>query len=131
VQQQLLDILFVWCKLNPDVGYRQGMHELLAPILWVVDNDSLAEEKMDSDLKNLLDQQYIEYDSFTIFSSLMQTAKAFYEPASKSEEKEGEEVDSPMVTRSKHIFYNLLPAVDPELSTHLQDIDILPQIFLM
>jgi TBC1 domain family member 5 len=133
VQQQLLDILFVWCKLNPDVGYRQGMHELLAPILWVVDDDSLDkdENKKGGDLTYLLDQEYMEHDSFTIFSSLMQTAKTFYEPASKSEEKEGEDSDSPMVTRSKHIFYSLLPDVDPELAAHLQGIDILPQIFLM
>jgi TBC1 domain family member 5 len=133
VQQQLLDILFVWCKLNPDVGYRQGMHELLAPVLWVVDDDSLdsEEKKKVAPLTDLLDPKYIEHDSFAIFSSLMQTAKSFYEPASKSEEKEGEDADSPMVARSKHIFYDLLPVVDPELAAHLQDIDILPQIFLM
>ena len=40
-QRMMLDILFVFCKINQDVGYRQGMHELLAPILWVVEHDSL------------------------------------------------------------------------------------------
>jgi TBC1 domain family protein 5 len=103
------------------------MHELLAPVLWVVDDDSQDSEG--GHLTDLLDAKYIEHDSFTIFSSLMQTAKSFYEPASKSEE--GEDADSPMVTRAKHIFYNLLPVVDPELAAHLQDIEILPQIFLM
>jgi TBC1 domain family protein 5 len=132
VQQQLLDVLFVWCKLNPDVGYRQGMHELLAPVLWVVDDDSVRNEEAGKGLlADLLDPNYVEHDSFTIFSSIMQTAKTFYEPASGSDEKEGEDADSPMVARSKHIFYNLLPVVDPELAAHLQDIDILPQIFLM
>ena len=37
----LLDILFVFCKLNPDISYRQGMHELLAPVLWVVERDAI------------------------------------------------------------------------------------------
>jgi TBC1 domain family member 5 len=129
VQQQLLDILFVWCKLNPDIGYRQGMHELLAPILWVVDEDSVDKDGKGGDLADLLDHEYIEHDSFTMFSTLMQTAKSFYEPASKSDD--GEDSDSPMVTRSKHIFYTLLPDADPELAAHLQDIEILPQIFLM
>ena len=43
----MLNILFCYAKENLDVGYRQGMHELLAPILFVlhaeirddVDND--------------------------------------------------------------------------------------------
>ena len=40
-QRMLVDILFIFCKLNPDVSYRQGMHELLAPILWVVERDAI------------------------------------------------------------------------------------------
>ena len=40
----MTDILFIFAKLTPEVGYRQGMHELLAPILWTVDYDSLAPE---------------------------------------------------------------------------------------
>lgn len=35
------DVLFVFCKLNPDVGYRQGMHEILAPVLWVVETEAI------------------------------------------------------------------------------------------
>lgn len=41
VQDQLNDILFIYCKINHDVSYRQGMHELLAHILWVVSSESL------------------------------------------------------------------------------------------
>lgn len=40
-QLMMCNILFVYCKLNPDLSYRQGMHELLAPILWVVDQDAV------------------------------------------------------------------------------------------
>ena len=39
--QCLRDILFIFCKLNPDVSYRQGMHELLAPVLWVIERDAI------------------------------------------------------------------------------------------
>lgn len=35
-QRILLDVLFVFCKINQDIGYRQGMHEVLAPVLWAV-----------------------------------------------------------------------------------------------
>ncbi len=32
VKKDLFKILYIWSKLNPDTGYRQGMHEILAPI---------------------------------------------------------------------------------------------------
>lgn len=34
-QQKLLDILFIFCKLNPDIGYRQGMCIFVFKILVV------------------------------------------------------------------------------------------------
>ena len=32
----MLDLLFIYCKENPELGYRQGMHEVLAPIIFVL-----------------------------------------------------------------------------------------------
>ena len=46
-QAMLLDVLFIYNKLNPDVGYRQGMHEILAPILWVISRDAIDHEGLD------------------------------------------------------------------------------------
>lgn len=127
----LLDILFVFCKLNPDVGYRQGMHELLAPILWVVERDAidlgptsraLGEEAV---VRAVYDAEHIEHDSFALFSQVMHNAKNFYEQTTHS----GQE--NPMVIRSKRIFGDMLPLVDPELAQHLEHIDVVPQTFLM
>ena len=42
-QKMLTDILFVWSKENKDLSYRQGMHELLALILFVVNADKFKE----------------------------------------------------------------------------------------
>src|ERR1700710_343134 len=86
-QRMLLDILFIYCKLNPDVGYRQGMHELLAPVLWAVERDAveigdpakgLAQNGSQAVLQTALDSRYIEHDTFTLFGLIMQTAKSFY-----------------------------------------------------
>lgn len=44
MQEHLTDILFIYCKLNQDVSYRQGMHELLAPLYWVVATESVKAE---------------------------------------------------------------------------------------
>ena len=35
-RQMMEDILFCYVREKPDLGYRQGMHELLAPILFVM-----------------------------------------------------------------------------------------------
>ncbi|KAI9679800.1 MAG: hypothetical protein M1817_004814 [Caeruleum heppii] len=147
-QQMLLDSLFIFCKLNQDVGYRQGMHELLAPILWVLEEDAIepsssetTEMNDDQLLHSLLDLKYMEADAFTLFALVMQSAKSFYElgdsnqeaaasakpaePASSSQQK------SPIVQRSRRIHQDYLTLVDPELSRRLSDIDVLPQVFLI
>ncbi|KAI7854604.1 rab-GTPase-TBC domain-containing protein [Circinella umbellata] len=54
-------ILFIYAKLNPGVGYVQGMNELLAPIYYVF-------AKEDDDLEN---QAYSEADAFFVFTILM------------------------------------------------------------
>ncbi|CCX05013.1 Similar to TBC1 domain family member 5; acc. no. Q92609 [Pyronema omphalodes CBS 100304] len=43
VQEDLTEILFVYCKLNRDVSYRQGFHEIAAVVYWVVVCDALAD----------------------------------------------------------------------------------------
>ena len=42
------DILFCYVKENPDLGYRQGMHELLAPILFVMNAEMRDVERDES-----------------------------------------------------------------------------------
>ncbi|KAF5742902.1 hypothetical protein HS088_TW09G00964 [Tripterygium wilfordii] len=44
-QGMLRRILLLWCLRHPEYGYRQGMHELLAPLLYVlqVDTERLSE----------------------------------------------------------------------------------------
>ena len=41
MQKSMLHILFVWAKLHPDTSYRQGMNELLSPLLICIANDSI------------------------------------------------------------------------------------------
>ncbi|CAL9167980.1 unnamed protein product [Musa hybrid cultivar] len=38
-QAMLRQILLLWCLIHPECGYRQGMHELLAPLLYVLHID--------------------------------------------------------------------------------------------
>ncbi|KAI8303024.1 hypothetical protein K4K61_007478 [Colletotrichum sp. SAR11_59] len=83
----IIDALFVYCKLHPNSGgYRQGMHELFAPIAYVVNQDTLDRESLsscgataDETMLTVLDSSYIEHDTFAMFSKIMEKAKAFYE----------------------------------------------------
>ena len=147
-QRIMLDVLFVFCKINQDVGYRQGMHELLAPILWVVEQDAL-DPRHSSDLRSgsvadllieqTLDSAYIEHDAFTLLSLIMRTAKSFYELGEPDQSSitlstrlgTPQQGASPIVERSKRIHEVYLARLDSELAKHLTDIEVLPQIFLM
>ncbi|KNG51047.1 tbc domain-containing protein [Stemphylium lycopersici] len=131
-QNMMLDILFVWCKMHPNIGYRQGMHEILAPVLWVVERDAMkaVDQKAgarDHILAEMMDFAYIEHDTHMLFSVIMQTAKLFYAPADTGSTTK----DTPMLSRSSRIFEHYLPKVDPELHAHLVKLDIVPQIFLL
>ncbi|KAF2224269.1 rab-GTPase-TBC domain-containing protein [Elsinoe ampelina] len=135
----MLDVLFIFCKLNPDVGYRQGMHELLAPILWVIECDAIQNGTHGSDdfmISQLCDARFIEHDAFTLFSLVMQNAKHFYEQKahrrqpSNSKQSSGK-LENPIITVISRIFDDYLPRLDPELAAHLRDVELLPQVFLM
>lgn len=154
VQKSLVDILFVYCKLNEDLGYRQGMHEIVAVILWVLSADAIdstgAEEgekeevereegplvEHEAVMRECLDPNYINHDVFSLFQVIMRSAKAWYE---LGEEGEGGKVRGrgdgrgkpPIVEKSKIIHEQLLMQVDPQLGDHLKALDVLPQVFLM
>ncbi|KAH8199643.1 hypothetical protein TruAng_006173 [Truncatella angustata] len=132
-QTLILDILFIYCKLNPDVGgYRQGMHELLAPVAYVLEQDAIDPNgtaiggAADLTMVEMLDANFIEHDAFALFSKLMERAKFFYETSDDSKISQ-----STIVEKSQHIHEVLLYKVDPDLSSHLKNIEVLPQIFLI
>ncbi|TQS36334.1 hypothetical protein Golomagni_03220 [Golovinomyces magnicellulatus] len=144
-QKMLLDILFVFCKINQNVGYRQGMHELLAPVFWVIDQDAIdttgeIESKDLSDdellMREILDHNFIEHDSFILFSLLMKSAKSFYElggpVCNQIIDSDPSQAQIPLIVKkSQRIHEVYLAQLDPELAHHLSEINVLPQIFLI
>jgi TBC1 domain family protein 5 len=137
-QKLLLDILFIYSKLNQDIGYRQGMHEILAPVLWVVERDAIKDtdeeavnETANGDwMAQMLDSKFVEHDTFTLFCVIMQTAKAFYEVGEQGQVTSSQGT-SPIVVRSRRIHHEILGVVDPQLASHLQAVEVLPQIFVV
>ncbi|KAL3468450.1 rab-GTPase-TBC domain-containing protein [Aspergillus heterothallicus] len=135
---KMIDILFIYAKLNPDLGYRQGMHELLAPVLWVVDRDAIEPRSFkgfiptegdDEMMVHLLDPEYVEHDAFSLFCSVMQNTRSYYEH-NRHRSVNGQADAIPIVLQCEHIHNDLLVATDLQLADHLQALEILPQIFL-
>lgn len=137
IQTLIIDILFVYCKLNPSAGgYRQGMHELLAPIVGVIHEDSIARSTGDDEdalMFEVLDLNFVEHDAFAVFARIMDQASGFYEiksiPGSTAAMRDAD--TSAIVEKSRFIHEVCLMKVDPELARHMKSVEILPQIFLM
>lgn len=141
VQKRLCEILFVFCKQNMDVGYRQGFHEIAAVVLWVVyqdkvdpDEGEIGDRREDEELmREVLDAEYIDHDAYALFEAIMGPAKAWYELGESGGNTSSQQAlgNSPIVQKSKYIHETLLMVTDPELSEHLKTLDVLPQVFLM
>lgn len=73
-KRQLITILYTWCKCNPNVGYKQGIHEILGLIYLntVKESVSLADTKgFTADelrILSLYNLQYLEHDTFALFN---------------------------------------------------------------
>ncbi|CAG8588826.1 15267_t:CDS:2 [Funneliformis mosseae] len=71
-------ILFIYAKLNPGVGYVQGMNEILGPIYYTMANDSDEQGKA-----------HAEADSFFVFTLLMAHIRDHFVRSLDSDEATG------------------------------------------
>ncbi|KAH9843016.1 RabGAP/TBC [Rhodofomes roseus] len=149
VQAQLTNILFIHSSLYPDIGYRQGMHELLAPLYYAVDYDSLDEKDSsldDSNVKDFCSRAWIAADAWALFSSVMNGVGRWYEwQDRKTTEKSplashvqlnagsgGSSMKpyvAPIVEACNRVQSTYLKSVDPELWKSMQNAGTEPQIY--
>ncbi|KAL1707767.1 rab-GTPase-TBC domain-containing protein [Schizophyllum commune] len=145
VQTHLTDILFLYCATNPEIGYRQGMHELLAPIYYAVDFDALSEDEPvtteDATLRELCSRTWVAADAWALFSAVMRGASQWYEwrepslpslpiqSTSTNGKLELKPYVSPVVLACNRIQSTLLRSIDPLLWGKVQGAGIEPQIY--
>lgn len=110
-QQWMLHILFLYAKLNPDLGYMQGMNEILAPIVFVYGTDP-------SDAW----VQEAEADAFFSFAAIMASTKLLYTRSPLDPTKSG--VDTQMTRLTL-----LLRQHDALLWQHLNSIGLTPDLY--
>uniref|UniRef100_A0A8K9XKJ4 TBC1 domain family member 5 n=1 Tax=Oncorhynchus mykiss TaxID=8022 RepID=A0A8K9XKJ4_ONCMY len=146
VRTKLTDILFCYARENELLLYKQGMHELLAPIVFVLHCDHQAFQHASEtaypseEMLSLLNPMFHEHDAYAMFSQLMETA----EPWFSSLEREGKDEmltsmpfarpqDSgpsvAIVTKVNRIQDQLVKKHDVELHMHVNRLEIAPQIY--
>ncbi|KAJ6236178.1 tbc1 domain family member gtpase-activating protein [Anaeramoeba flamelloides] len=76
-KQLLFNILFIFSKEQPDIGYKQGMNDLLANIFFVVYKEYKKNEKNDC-YSILIDNNFIEADCYLIFEHVMAKCRIVY-----------------------------------------------------
>lgn len=149
VRTKLTDILFCYARENEQLLYKQGMHELLAPIVFVLHCDHQAFQHASEtaspseEMKCLLNPGYLEHDAYAMFSQLMETAEPWFSSFEREVRKGKEEMltsipfarpqDSgpsvAIVTKVNRIQDQLVKKHDVELHMHLNRLEIAPQIY--
>ncbi|RLN85287.1 hypothetical protein BBJ28_00002760 [Nothophytophthora sp. Chile5] len=86
--QQMLYILFVFAKLHPDVGYIQGMNEILAPIIYVCSADPVADWVCEA-----------EADAFHCFAAVLASFRVLYGRAPHDPLKSGADTQMARLTQ--------------------------------
>lgn len=147
IQSDLTNVLFIYSLQNPVLGYRQGMHELLALLYYACDFDSISEEQAahlgDRELGDLLSRAWVTADAYTLFLAVMRGVGRWYEWREPSTPlQEGslspnlgpvgiQPYVAPIVEACNRIQSTYLKIVDPDLWKHLQASGIEAQIYGM
>ncbi|WVQ80391.1 hypothetical protein IAT38_002496 [Cryptococcus sp. DSM 104549] len=136
VARCLTTALFIFSVLNPDVGYRQGMHELLACCFLAVDRDSLDGGEGGSGegevaMARTLDRRYVEHDAFELFQSIMKSGKAFYEWRAEEGPVKSRTAapQAPIIIRCNNLHTSLIRRIDPQLWERLETEGVEAQIW--
>ncbi|KZS98922.1 RabGAP/TBC [Sistotremastrum niveocremeum HHB9708] len=138
VQQNLTTILFLHSITNPRIGYRQGMHELLACLYQAIDFDSVDVESssaLSTELSELCDRAWVAADAWTLFGKVMKGVGEWYEwqepPPAPGAPPPTANVPfvAPIVTACNHMHNTILREVDPRLWQSMQAAGIEPQIY--
>lgn len=149
VRKILTDVLFCYARENEQLLYKQGMHELLAPIVFILHCDHQAflhaseSAQPSEEMKTLLNPEYLEHDAYVMFSQLMETAEPWFSTFEHDGQKGKETLMTPIpfarpqdlgptiavVTKVNYIQDHLLKKHDIELYMHLNRLEIAPQIY--
>lgn len=146
IQSTLVNVLFNYACENHHLSYKQGMHELVATLLYVLHTDTsncLINHQggyANETIAGLMDFKYIEHDLYTIFNKLMNHVGTWYQNDEIITGQQAhiktihhrpikKQVHSVLGVKLKKISESIVRRHDPELFNHLQALQIAPQIY--
>uniref|UniRef100_A0A0A9ZED7 TBC1 domain family member 5 n=1 Tax=Lygus hesperus TaxID=30085 RepID=A0A0A9ZED7_LYGHE len=140
IQEAMINILFCYARENPTMCYRQGMHEVLAPVVFVVKSDHHAllhtkeQITLRSDILYVVNPDYFEEDSYTLFRRIMNAIEGSYLIPNVAPTSTGyfpchtnagaNANENQVIAQLNWIKEILLAPSDPELHDHLVKLDI-------
>eukprot|EP00501_MAST-03F_sp_TOSAG23-6_P001936 GSMAST32.ASY1.ANO1.2017.1 assembled CDS len=149
LRKMMLNILFVWCKIHEDTSYRQGMHEILAPIIYTLenqnkstnnDNDNFCREEILTLIESILDSNNVEVDAFWLFDEIMKDLKPLFptrdmsshssSTSKNSNSTTNYESFSPILGLCLRVQHKWLKEIDEELFKRLLKLGIEPQLYV-
>lgn len=137
IQGILGRVLYNFACENPRLSYKQGMHELLATLLYVLQTDSqdclinFEGGYATQSIATLLDLKYLEHDVFHLFSAFMSYIEPWYQNDDTLiiQDDGMKRPSSVLSVKLKKISENIVKFYDPELFNHLEALQIAPQIY--
>ncbi|XP_074652496.1 TBC1 domain family member 5-like isoform X2 [Tubulanus polymorphus] len=149
LRDRMVDLLFCYARQHCRLSYRQGMHELLAPLIFVLHCDHQAFlhacelETVENVVKELLDPEYLEHDAYAMFCQVMDSVEPWYQareitPPSKLQAlAAAQPFARPQDMQPSNVIVNKLTRIqdyvlkkhDLELHMHMERLDIAPQIY--
>lgn len=154
MQNILENVLYNFASENPHLSYKQGMHELVATLLYVLHTDSqnclinYQGGYANDDIYAIMDLKYLEHDVYHLFCALMKSIESWYQndeilkspsandvgsagayPTSRYKTGGRQQVSSVLSIKLKKISESVVKKYDPELFYHLEALQIEPQIY--
>ncbi|KAG8867855.1 hypothetical protein FRC20_004674 [Serendipita sp. 405] len=138
VQTDLTNVLYLHAVKHSDIGYRQGMHELLAAIFLAVDYDSLdrwTSSVHEKDILDICDRNWVGADAWHLFSLVMGAITPWYEwrelaRTDLTDSNEGlTPYTAPIVAICNRMQNQYLSSVDPTLWRRMSELGIEPQLY--
>jgi len=130
VKDMMIEILFIYSKENTEVSYKQGMHELLAPVIYMLDQEKMTVSD-GSILSLLMDANHLEHDAYIIFEKLMKNTGCWFISKMTNGKDKKAEKESPILQKCQHIYHKILKSKDPGLYSYISSLKIEPQLFLL
>lgn len=148
------NVLLTWSLANKNLGYRQGMNELVG-IFFIIyqDQQKAIDERragLSADYLELHNVKFVEHDIFTmldlIFYTGLEQLYVHEDSIKKAKKATGDNqrifgqvtedynyknVKLPIVKKAAHILNVKLKEIDSELQFHLESIKLEPQWFMM